>query len=59
MTIPQVEIQEETKALSQEKSAHSATSNVLECLKSNIDRLEELHSRLQFMLGEIKILIRK
>jgi hypothetical protein len=34
-------------------------SNVLENLKSNLDQLEELHRRLQFMLGEIKGLIRK
>lgn len=34
-------------------------SNVLEHLKSNIDKLEEMHRRLQFMLGEIKGLIRR
>jgi hypothetical protein len=37
----------------------NATSNVLDNLKSNLNKLEELHSRLQYMLGEIKILIRK
>ncbi|HEX4925644.1 MAG TPA: hypothetical protein VFV50_16230 [Bdellovibrionales bacterium] len=44
-------------------AAHAADarreSNVLEHLKSNIDKLEEMHRRLQFMLGEIKGLIRR
>jgi hypothetical protein len=40
-------------------STFESKSNVLESLKTNLDQLEELHSRLQFMLGEIKTLIRR
>ncbi len=40
-------------------SSFEGGSNVLANLKTNLDRLEDLHNRLQFMLGEIRTLIRK
>lgn len=43
----------------EETNVSRTTSNVLDSLKSNLDKLEDLHSRLQFMLGEIKGLVRK
>jgi hypothetical protein len=33
--------------------------NVLESLKQNLNHLNELHSRLEFLMGEIRGLIRK
>ncbi|MEQ1877269.1 MAG: hypothetical protein ABL958_11520 [Bdellovibrionia bacterium] len=64
MTNPPVhglEIQEENSRWSESESnfVPATESNVLECLKTNLNKLEDLHSRLRFMLGEIKVLIRK
>jgi hypothetical protein len=62
MTMPpshSLEIQKDSRWNEASPSVLNAKSNVLDNLKSNLDKLKELHSRLQFMLGEIKVLIRK
>ena len=62
MTVPPpqtAEVKKKEQAAWADVSSFEGGSNVLANLKSNLDRLEELHSRLQFMLGEIRTLIRR
>ena len=37
----------------------SSELDVIEQLKSNINQLEDLHGRMQYMMGELKGLVRK
>jgi hypothetical protein len=61
MTVPPPQVAEvkNPQKVWADVSSFDGGSNVLANLKDNLDRLEELHSRLQFMLGEIRGLIRK